>query len=579
MGIINTGTGKNINLGGDRITLTLTGTDGSSTSLVVEGTQEQITGGGNGGGSSNGEGTTLEPITVESAGKGLRFLPPFPTQPVLLGIDKQDSFYPLWQGSPIQVFQWSQEPNPERIGATWMGEFNPSDKRFILLLPTAEAPWFSFLTKSAQTGVWDIARVELKEGRKLYFWDFEETTEAWQYEENVTPTPVATPTPTPDPSPTPAPTPTPVTGWMPTSGWQIEAQAHHYQTATLATTGSLSAVNDGNEATYWVSPVLSQHNIALTIDLGQLVEIEKISISSGDVPHRAKGTIQTSDDGITFTSTGFSNFLNGEIAINQTKRFILIQCGQNINAAYDEWHLKEIFLYGTYDSNLVGGSPSPTPSPTPSPVPVPPPTPIEPSAYLDSNNIILKTDSLSPGGLTKWDGFIATGAVPTVIVDGANKFVSFPDTDTSQMERNIAQTKQIYGMTCVVKSPTELWNNWGNVFSHNLGGLWSFAFAANTKAVYNNPVLERVRINKQEKVLSGSNWQAADSINSPFCLSIIFPSSNRQHTPGNMIIHQSDAFPAWRCAMDIGDILVWGNMPSDAELVEVEDWMMGKYSI
>ncbi|OJJ16920.1 hypothetical protein BI308_23170 [Roseofilum reptotaenium AO1-A] len=571
--IINTGTAGNINLVGDKLILTVSTSDGSEASLVVEGGQNSI---GNEGSDNNG-GAATEALSVESAGKGIKFTPPIPSEPVVLGIDKQDGFYSLWQGSPIQVFQWSQEPNSERSGATWMGEFNPSDKQFILLNPSPEKPWFSFLTKNVITGAWDTARIGLKEGRKLYFWDFEEPTEAWQYEENVTPSPTPTPTPTPGASPTPAPTPTPVRGWMPTSGWKIKAEAYHYQTAALVTTGSLSSINDGNEDTYWASPVLSQHNVALTIDLGQLVEIKKISISSGDIPHKAKGSIQTSDDGSEFTSIGFSGFLNGEIAINQTKRFIRIHCGQNINAAYDEWHLKELFLYGTYNSNLVGGSPSPTPTPVPvpTPPPSPTPTPIEPSAYLDSN-IILKPDTLADGNLSDWDGYVQRGSTqPTVTSHGNYKLVSF--SGYSELAKSLSSKANFYGVTCIIKSPNPSWNNWGNVWTHNvLNHSWTFALDKDGTTIGNNPPLSRVRVNKSE-ISYSSNWELG-AITNLFCLTIFWDASMIIHSSGNLVIHRSN-ISDWQCEYSLGDVLVWGNMPSDAELVEVEDWMMGKYSI
>jgi len=399
MGIINTGTSRNINLVGDRLTLSLKSPDGTETTFAMEGVQQSIVTGGSGGNGTGNE-ITIEPIQVESAGKGLKFLPPFRTQPVLLGIDKQDSFYPLWQGSPIQVFQWDREPHSNRDGAKWKGEFDPSDKGAILLYPTAERPWFTFSTKSASTGTWDTARVELKEERELAFHDFEEPVESWQYEETASPSP--TPTPSTGPSPTPAPTSSLITGWMPSSDWEIEATATHYQTAELVSTGSLSSVIDGNEATYWSSPRLSEYDIAVIIDLGQSVDIQKLGISSGDIPHRARGSIQTSDDGLDFTGIGFFDFLNGEINIGQAKRFIRLQVGQNNNAAYDEWHLNELFLYGTYDSNLVSATPAPTPAPSPVPTPEPSPTPTPtptPTALENLNAIIwLKDGELTNHG-------------------------------------------------------------------------------------------------------------------------------------------------------------------------------------
>lgn len=192
MGIINTGTAGNINLIGDRLTLAVSTSDGSEASLVIEGIQNLI---GSGVVPPVG-GTTTEAISVESARKGIKFTTSIPSEPVVLGIDKQPDFYPLWKGSPIQVFQWNKEPHPERSGATWIGEFNPSDKQFILLNPSPDKPWFSFLTKNVLTGVWDTARVEVVTGRKLLVHDFEEATAPWKYEERANPSPSPTPAPT-----------------------------------------------------------------------------------------------------------------------------------------------------------------------------------------------------------------------------------------------------------------------------------------------------------------------------------------------------------------------------------------------
>ncbi|MBP0008048.1 discoidin domain-containing protein [Roseofilum sp. Belize Diploria] len=360
MGIVNTGQPKNINIAGDKLTLSLKASDGSETEFVLEGVLNTLTGNNNG---NNGSSETIEPIKVVSAGKGLKFLPPFPTQPVLLGIDKQESFYSQWKGSAIQVFQWDRKPNTNRDGAKWKGEFDPSDKSFIMLLPSEDRPWFTFSLKEGWWGTWDTARVELKENRILYFHDFINTEETWQYEE-VSSSPSPNPTPTPggiDPT-NPQQETTYKNGWSPKQNWIFSMTENpipwnSFGAKTWDDNDLAALKDDDNNTGFTAFNNHSAADIRLIIDLGEEYKnISRVYIAaSNDILQKGKGEILISPDNVgwtqVFSSVNSSGYLEGEITFNSIEgRFIQIvtKQDQNLGRSDGNWHIREISVYGDY---------------------------------------------------------------------------------------------------------------------------------------------------------------------------------------------------------------------------------------
>ena len=374
MGIINTGQSSGISLNADSLVLTLTGATGESVSLELKDVAPTVGGGSD----TNASESSIEPINVVSAGKGIRFADPLPSSPVVLKISKQPSFYrdaddyQVWQGSPIQVFQWQNEPNSDRAGAHWRGSFNPSNKQYILLNPTDAQPFFTFSTKNWDTGTWDTARVKVEGDRELHFLDFGDEVETWDYDDTQS---GSSPSDSGgnnsqgggdnsggssggfDPTEPDQPA-TYATGWMPKDDWTLIMTENPITGSAVGAfthyTPELAAIIDNDNSTSFTTQQnLAGADIRLKIDLGaQCRNISKAYIASGDFPHKSKGAIYISENGQTWNQVyvSQSEYLEGEISFSPTDgRWIEIHSQASLMVGVNEkWEIREVTVHCEY---------------------------------------------------------------------------------------------------------------------------------------------------------------------------------------------------------------------------------------
>lgn len=315
------------------------------------------------------------------------------------------------------------------------------------------------------------------------------------------------------------------------------------------------------------SQKMGQEYVGIQIDLGKNYDVELIDAHFSTTPKQWRGFLMGSKDyqtWITLASGFISELKNQAINFTQCRFFRLVNdpTGNHANGLSTPPILNEFSVYASLSMTQID--------------PIYPPQ--EPAAYLDTNNISLKTDDLTLGTLSRWGDYAHRGAIlPTVVDSAGQKLIQF--SGYNELYTTLAESRDFYGVTCVVKSPNPSWNNWGNVWSHNTPQphSWSFAFKSGASALSNNPPLNRVRQNQSEITIASDLWSLVD-VSQLFVLTVFWDTGLISHSPGELIVHQSN-ISEWECSMDMGDILVWGSIPSDAELVEVEDWMMVKYGI
>ena len=142
--------------------------------------------------------------------------------------------------------------------------------------------------------------------------------------------------------------------------------------------------------------------------------------------------------------------------------------------------------------------------------------------------------------------------------------------------------KDFVGITAVIRSPSPTWQSngaskYGMIFMPlYTNASWGrpFLLEAGQTSFHSSPFPSSVRRNKNQL----SNPFDLTPITSLMVVSIFW--DDKGYTLDTSApYYLATTNEGWNADLDIGDLIAWSTLPSEADLIAAENWMMEKYQI